>query len=1068
MELNHFRVAIDVLNSRRSIEYSWALKFIVSGLLLISPISQSFGVALQWNTFAGSAEHDFIEDTATDAAGTVYTLYRRVNDIRLVKTNNVGIHQGDTVIFTADAAGTGGRITLDAAGNVYVAGMSRGPWGAPVNSHSGEGANDVYVAKLSNTGQIIWNTFVGDDFSDDQARGIAVDSEGNVIITGYSFRSWGTPLINHTNGPFGTLPGNRDAFIAKFDDSGNLTWNTFLGSPQDDSGDAVTVDSSDNIYAGGQSVGNWGGPVVAHTGGIGNNDVFAVKLNSAGTVQWNTFAGGSIRDEETRGIDVDSSGNVYVAGGGSGAWGTPVNPASGSYEGWVGSFSNSGALQWHSFLGGAGPDFSFDVVSNDAGAIYVAGRAAGIWGNPIASPASGGGQEAYVARLTGSDALSGVPGTLEWNISMGSPSYEEAFSVNLDGNGDVTLGISGRTDWGSPVVPYIAQSDVGIAKICVSCIQVTATVDAGGTLPFSYVAAASGETTSLLVLPKSGYITDSVVGGTCAPGSFNSSTYTTGVVTAPCTLSFTHTNYVVSAFVENNGSAMPASVTTSSGNTVNFTVTPDSGYFVTGTQVYGNCPAGSWAGNIYTTGITTAPCTAVFEPQLITYTATATSDANGSFVFIDSGEDALIVGNGGSPQMASRNVIPGGMATFSIQANEGFETDSVVGGTCPAGSFGGDTDLDGSIKQYTTGAIFDNCSLSFTHTALPTFTVTASTDSNGSISNPVTEVFQGGQVQVTILSDEGFKVDENNVFGTCPLGSFDKELSGGMEGPAETTYTTGEIDGDCTVIFNHLAIPSFTVMALVDDFGSLDSNSATVFEGDQARFELSSDEGYHIDQKQGGISGDCPIGGFERGLSLQGVQTNTMVYFTDNISADCTVSFMHTLNQYEVELILESDNVTVTPSIEYQEVNHGESLSFTIVADNGFAPSIGGSCGGTLVGDTYTTLPVTDYCTVSVDAVSAAYLISTQIDASRGSIFPEFFNIGSGETVGFEITPAEGFEVSNVSGCGGTWVGANPYTIAPATEDCTVEPTFGEIGANDAECSFFSIVAGTAVVTICL
>ena len=92
-----------------------------------------------------------------------------------------------------------------------------------------------------------WSTYVGGSGSDDGV-GIAVDSEGNVLITGTS---------ESTDFVFGgfdtTLGGERDAFVTKFSPSGVRLWSTFLGGDNNDSGNDIAVDSFGNVLVVGQT-----------------------------------------------------------------------------------------------------------------------------------------------------------------------------------------------------------------------------------------------------------------------------------------------------------------------------------------------------------------------------------------------------------------------------------------------------------------------------------------------------------------------------------------------------------------------------------------------------------------------------------------------------------------------------------------------------------------------------------------------------------------------------------------------------------------------------------------------
>ena len=164
-----------------------------------------------------------------------------------------------------------------------------------------------------------WNTFLGGSGSD-AGYGIAVDTSGNVYVTGYSSATWGSPVRPYTAG--------IDGFAAKLDGSGVLVWNTFLGGSDNDYGQGIAVDTNGNVFVTGYGISSWGSPVRPYTGSF---DTFAAKLAESGALQWNTFLGGSQWDYGL-GIAVDTSGNVYVAGYSSAIWGSPVRPYTGDAD----------------------------------------------------------------------------------------------------------------------------------------------------------------------------------------------------------------------------------------------------------------------------------------------------------------------------------------------------------------------------------------------------------------------------------------------------------------------------------------------------------------------------------------------------------------------------------------------------------------------------------------------------------------------------------------------------------------------------------------------------------------
>ena len=215
-----------------------------------------------------------------------------------------------------------------------------------------------------------WNTFLGGS-GDDFCQGIAVDGSGNVYVVGYSLGTWGSPVRAYSNG--------YDAFAAKLDSGGNLTWNTFLGGSTADFGQGIAVDGSGNVYVVGYSPATWGSPVRAYTSG---NDAFAAKLDSSGALTWNTFLGASGNDNGYA-IAVDGSGNVYVSGHSTATWGSPVRAFTPGADAFAAKLDSSGALQWNTFLGGSGSDFGYAIAVDGSGNVYVGGVSAATWGSPV-------------------------------------------------------------------------------------------------------------------------------------------------------------------------------------------------------------------------------------------------------------------------------------------------------------------------------------------------------------------------------------------------------------------------------------------------------------------------------------------------------------------------------------------------------------------------------------------------------------------------------------------------------------------------------------------------------------
>ena len=313
---------------------------------------------------------------------------------------------------------SGGGIAVDTNGNIYVSGYSTATWGSPIRPYSG--SSDAFVAKFDGTGALQWNTFLGSS-SFDGGVGIAVDSSGKVYVVGNSNATWGSPVRPFT--------GSGDAFVAKLDGSGALQWNTFLGA---DVGNSIAVDTSGNVYVAGSGYYN------------GFTRAFVAKLDGTGVLQWNTFRGG-LGGAACYGIAVDASGNVYSTG-----YSVSYKPAPTYY--FVTKDDGSGVLQWSASLGGPGDGIAVDMSGN----VYVTGHSYATWGSPVRSYTDGA--DTFVAKLDWA-------GRLQWNTFLGGPGNDYGEGIGLDTSGNVYVTGSSGATWGIPSRSYSGSTDAFGAKL---------------------------------------------------------------------------------------------------------------------------------------------------------------------------------------------------------------------------------------------------------------------------------------------------------------------------------------------------------------------------------------------------------------------------------------------------------------------------------------------------------------------------------------------------------------------------------------------------------------------------
>ncbi len=434
----------------------------VSALCLILGACESTGfqgVHGQWHTYLGSASPDYGERIALDSLGNIYVAGYSVGGFSQAESG-----WGSPISpFTFVSAGTvnafvakldaGGRlvwntflgysgvsdpdlygidIVLDGAGNIFVASFCDGDWGDPIQPSPGQG--DCLVAKLSNDGQLLWHTFLGSrDLH--TGRGIALNGAGNILVTGASYQSWGSPI-----NPFS---GDVCAYAAKLNDEGQLIWNTFLDQLTVSHG--IAVDKNDNIYLTG---------IYWH--GIGGAaDAFVTKLSPDGTQAWQSFLGGDGSDYG-RAIRSDGLGHLFVSGTSGDSWGPGADTYSGGWDAFVAKLDEDGNLEWNSFLGSSNADDGYDVAPSGGNRILTTGSSYSGWG-PGARHFRGA-EDAFAAEVDND-------GDLIWDEFVGCAGIESGRGIAVGADASVFIIGYADTSWGHAVRPHSGTYDAFVTRI---------------------------------------------------------------------------------------------------------------------------------------------------------------------------------------------------------------------------------------------------------------------------------------------------------------------------------------------------------------------------------------------------------------------------------------------------------------------------------------------------------------------------------------------------------------------------------------------------------------------------
>ncbi len=414
-----------------------------------------------WVSFIGGGGEDIGYAVDVDGSGNVYVT--GTSEASWGSPQRAFTSGGEAFVAKLDPSGTllwntflggqntdeGAGIVVDASGNSYVTGWSYNTWSClstPCTVRPRSVSMDGFAAKLGPSGALLWNTFLGGS-NYDQARSIALDATGNIYVTGNSSAAWSCSYVIDCT--VRDYAGTGDAFVVKLNNSGTTLWNSFLGGSGYVQGNGIAVDGSGNLYVAGVSTSTWGTPELAYTGG---DDAFAAKIDSSGTLLWNSFLGSSSNDEAL-GVTVDGSGSVYVTGASQATWGSPMNPHSGSWNGFIARLTSTGGLDWSTFLGRS----SQGIAQDGRGNLFVAGFSLSSWGTPEVGLA--GSFDAFAARYNADS------GALTWNTFLGGASDDYGYGIALDPAGDVYVAGESKSTWGTPARAHAGGNDAFAVKL---------------------------------------------------------------------------------------------------------------------------------------------------------------------------------------------------------------------------------------------------------------------------------------------------------------------------------------------------------------------------------------------------------------------------------------------------------------------------------------------------------------------------------------------------------------------------------------------------------------------------
>ena len=325
------------------------------------------------------------------------------------------------------------RQSLD--GGYFVSGTTASNNGDVFGNHGGV---DFWVLKLDPLGSVQWKKTFGGN-SDEQPYGMNLTKDGGCVVVGYTLSNNGDVSGNH---------GYYDTWVLKLNDSGGIEWQKCLGGSDWEEAWDIQQTTDNGFILAGRSRSVDGDVSVNH----GSLDLWVVKLDSLGILEWERSHGGSAVDIGYA-IEQTSDGGYIVCGESFSNDGN-VTGNQGSSDYWVLKLNFDGKIEWQKSLGGGSIDRANDILQARDGGFIVLGQT---YSNNGDVTGNHGNNDYWVVRLS-------ETGEIEWQKAFGGSNEDYGRSIQQTVDGGYVMAGQTQSNNGD-AVGNDGGADIWVVKI---------------------------------------------------------------------------------------------------------------------------------------------------------------------------------------------------------------------------------------------------------------------------------------------------------------------------------------------------------------------------------------------------------------------------------------------------------------------------------------------------------------------------------------------------------------------------------------------------------------------------
>jgi len=309
------------------------------------------------------------------------------------------------------------------------------------------GYRDYWVVKIDSVGTIQWQNSIGGNSFEDLSN-IKQTADGGYILGGMS----DSPISGDKTESNMIV----DYWIVKIDASGNIQWENTIGGSEVDYFSYIIQTTDGGYILGGESASNISGDKTENTNG--QYDLWIVKIDATGTIQWQNTIGGSDFEFLYSIQQTTDGGYMLGAASSSPISGDKTENCNGLADYWIVKIDSTGTIQWQNTIGGNSLD-ELSAAWQTADGGYILGGTSYSQMSGDKTENSIGGYDYWIVKTDAS-------GNIQWQNTIGGSDEDALGSIQQTTDGWYILGgFSYSSISGDKTENCLGQTDYWLVKM---------------------------------------------------------------------------------------------------------------------------------------------------------------------------------------------------------------------------------------------------------------------------------------------------------------------------------------------------------------------------------------------------------------------------------------------------------------------------------------------------------------------------------------------------------------------------------------------------------------------------